>query len=154
MGFPKNLIFRTSARAILVAGVIVFTSWFSLPTYAAESGHDVIGRWKFTAVLDGTKITSMDEKEARRLLGHVMTIRKEGAKFDKEVCGHPDFVAERVEPDLYLKRADPYVTASSLKLRNPVTVVDISCTSVFIRNKNRLVIFWKGFYFDAVRMKN
>jgi hypothetical protein len=134
--------------------VITVAVCLPITIHAAEPGQQVIGRWKLTAVLDGTHIASMDEKQARTLLGHVFIIRKEGAEIEKHRCGRPDFETVRVEPNLYLQRTDPYVTAKSLALPNPVTVVDISCTSVFVKNKNRIAIFWDGFYFDAVRQEH
>lgn len=154
MKFSKSLTSWMRPRAVLVSSAIALAVLSPTTIHAAEPGQEVIGRWKLTSVLDGTHIASMDEKQARGLLGHVFTIRKEGAKIEKHICGRPDFETVRVEPNLYLEKNDPYVTAKSLALPNPVTVVDISCTSVFVKNKNRIAIFWNGFYFDAVRQKN
>jgi hypothetical protein len=153
MHILRRVPFYSFFHALLWTGAVAFAAWSPLTVRAAEPGQEVIGKWKLVAVLDATHIASMDEKEAKTLLGHVFSIRKEGAEFEKEVCGKPDFETQRVVPSLYLERADPYVTASSLSLPNPVTVVDIGCTSVFIKNRNKLVIFWNGFYFDAVRLK-
>jgi hypothetical protein len=154
MRFSNNFISRNRFRAIFVGNIIGLAVWPPFTAHAAAPGHEIIGKWKLTSVLDGTNVVSMDEKQAHKLLGHIFTIRKEGAEFDKYICGRPDFDTESVEPNLYLKRTDPYVTAKSLALPSPVTVIDISCTTVFIKNENRLVIFWSGFYFDAVRVRN
>jgi len=59
---------------------------------------------------------------------------------------------QQVEPTLHL-RQEFHASADGLKLPNPVTVVHLGCTSVFIRNSNKIVIFWKGWFFDAVRVK-
>lgn len=115
--------------------------------------RNVTGQWRFAAALDGAEITSLDEREARQLVGHIFTISKAKVKFDKRDCGETEFEAQNVEPRLYL-REEFHASGKKLGLPNPVTVVDISCTSVFIKNRNRLVIFWQGWFFDAVRIKN
>lgn len=140
-------------RAILTAGVMALALWSPFTLCAENPGQQVVGRWKLTSILDASHVASIDEKQARKLIGHIFVIGKDGARLDKETCGRSDFESEHVEPNLYLQRADPYVTGSSLALPSPVTVVDISCTSVFIKRKDRLVIFWSGFYFDAVRVQ-
>jgi hypothetical protein len=38
-------------------------------------------------------------------------------------------------------------------LPNPVTVVNLGCTVAFIKNRNRLVIHWGGWFFDARRAR-
>ena len=153
MRLPGRLISWMCVKAYLAQGALALAMWSPIALHAAEPGQEITGRWKLTAVLDSTQIVSIDEKEARKLLGHVFTIRKEGARFGSHICGRPDFETERVETNLYLEKTDPYVNAKSLALPNPVTVVDIACTSVFIKNKDRIVIFWDGFYFDALRLK-
>lgn len=152
MRFSNQHAVTARPKAILVGWFISLAICPTPPVSASEPGQEIIGRWRLTSVLDGTNIVSMDEKEAHNLVGHVFTIRKEGAEFEKHRCGRPDFDTERVEPNLYLRETDPYVTAKSLALPNPVTVIDISCTTVFVKNRNSLVIFWNGFYFNAVRL--
>ncbi|GAB3402772.1 hypothetical protein NX774_02185 [Massilia agilis] len=123
----------------------------SAPSYAGQAGHEIIGNWKFTSVLDGVDIAQMDEKQAQHLLGRVMTIRKDGIRFGDERCGADDFEVKRVEPNLYLD-SEARISAAKLYLPNPVTVVDTGCTQVFIKKPNKVVIFWNGFFFDAVRV--
>jgi hypothetical protein len=122
------------------------------PAKAAEPGHDVIGKWKLAAVLDSAEMTSIDETQARKLLGHVMTIGKDGVKFEGETCGAPDFETRRVDPDLYL-REEAHIGAARLALPNPVTLVDLSCTVAFLKKPDRLVLHWEGFFFDAIRVR-
>ena len=129
-----------------------FVAAASAPVDAAQPGHDVVGKWKISAVLDSAEMTSIDETQARKLLGHVMTISKDGVRFDGEACGAPNFDARRVDPNLYL-REEARIGAAKLGLPNPVTVVDLSCTVAFLKKPNRLVVHWEGFFFDAVRMR-
>ena len=96
-------------------------------------------------------IASLDEHEAQQLVGHVFVISKEKVKFDERDCGPTGFEAVAVVPELHLRK-EFHANAQKLRLPNPVTVVDLSCTSVFIKNRNKLVIAWKGWFFDAVRL--
>jgi hypothetical protein len=135
--------------------LIVALAVAAVPAQAASAKHyeqAVSGQWRLTAALDGADVTSLDEKEARRLVGRVLTIRKESVKFDDRTCGPSGFEAESVEPRMFV-REQFHAETTKLGLPNPVTVVDLSCTSVFIKSENRLVIAWKGWFFDAIRVK-
>lgn len=112
----------------------------------------VTGQWRLTKPIDSADITSLDEREAAQLVGHIFTIQKDKVGFGDHDCGPTEFEAQKVEPTLYLRKGFNS-KVDGLKLPNPVTVVEISCTAVFIRHPNKLVIFWKGWFFDAVRVK-
>ena len=131
---------------------LIFAMAFApaLAAQAVQPGQEVIGEWKLTSVLDGVGITSIDENQAKRLLGKVMTIQKDGTRFGTERCGAPSFDSKRVEPDQYL-RQEAHISAAKLRLPNPVTVVDIGCTQVFVKKTDEAVIFWDGFFFNAKR---
>lgn len=136
-------------HAYAALAMIASLTW--APLHAAQPAHEVIGDWRFTTVLDNVEITSIDDEQAKNLLGRVMAIRKEGTRFGDQTCGAPTLEAERVEPDLYVRR-EAQISARKLRLPNPVTVVNIGCTHVFIKRPNRAVIFWDGFFFDAVKI--
>lgn len=112
----------------------------------------VTGQWRFAKPIDSADITSLDEREAAQLVGRIFTIRKDKVAFGNEDCGATEFEAQKVEPTWFLRKGWNS-NVDGLKLPNPVTAVDISCTTVFILNRNRLVIFWDGWFFDAVRVK-
>jgi len=112
----------------------------------------VTGQWRFTAALDAADVASLDEREAAQLIGRVFTISKEQVKFGDRDCGSTNFEMLKVEPTLHL-RQEFHADAHGLRLPNPVTVVHLDCTSVFIRNPNKVVIFWQGWFFDAVRVR-
>ncbi len=112
----------------------------------------VTGEWRFTKPIDSADVASLDEHEAAQLVGHIFTIRKDKVAFGDQDCGDTEFEAQKVEPTLYLHQGFNS-KVEGLKLPNPVTVVEISCTSVFILNRNRLIIFWDGWFFEAVRVK-
>ncbi|BDT60008.1 hypothetical protein MasN3_35020 [Massilia varians] len=146
---PLFLIQRANILSLIVAATMTM-----LPSAHASDSIErrVTGEWKFTAALDGAEISSLDEREAQRLLGQVFTIRKDKVRFGKMDCGETQFEAQKVEPRLHL-REEFHASSKELRLPDPVTVVDLSCTSVFITKPNHLVIFWQGWFFDAVRVK-
>ncbi|TFW28024.1 hypothetical protein [Massilia horti] len=153
MVFRRCPTLRQCTTALSVAVALALAFWPTFST-AADGKYEraVSGNWKLTAALDGAHITSLDENEALQLVGRVFTIRKESVKFGSRVCGPSDFEAERVEPKIYLPEQF-HARAEKLGLPSPVTAVDLSCTTVFIKSPNRLVIFWEGWFFDAVRVK-
>lgn len=152
MPFSRCPALRMSACILPIVVAIVIAAWPTLSTAADKYEQAVTGKWKLTTALDGAEITSLDEREAQRLVGRVFTIQKDKVQFGSRVCGPSEFEAERVEPRRFL-REQFHASSEKLALPNPVTVVDLSCTSVFIRNRNRLVIAWDGWFFDAVRTK-
>jgi hypothetical protein len=140
-------------RACLLPFIAAFCMAAPSLGFAADSiEHAVTGKWRFTAALDAADISSLDEREAQQLVGHVFLISKGKVKFDQRDCGPTDFEVEKVEPKLHL-RQEFHASAEKLGLPNPVTIVDLNCTSVFIKNSNKLVIAWQGWFFDAVRVK-
>ena len=143
----------SSKRINILLLIVVITMSISPSAHASDPiERRVTGEWRFTAALDGAEIASLDENEAQQLLGQVFTIRKEQVKFGKMDCGKTAFEARKVEPQLHLREAF-HASSKQLGMPTPVTVVDLSCTSVFITKPNHLVIFWQGWFFDAVRVK-
>ena len=82
-----------------------------------------------------------------------MTIQKEGTRFGTESCGAPSFESKQVETNVYVHQ-EAKISATKLGLPNPVTVVDIGCTQMFIKKPDQAVIFWDGFFFSAQKVKS
>lgn len=140
------------ARILTTAIAIVVTAWPNSALYAAEQDRSVIGNWKLTAVLDSSEITALDDEDARKLVGQVLHIGADWIKLGGRVCNEPDFEVTRAETkDYFARRA--HASADRLGLPNPVTAVHISCTYVYKKAAGRLVVHWKGFFFDAVAQK-
>jgi hypothetical protein len=137
---------------------IVFAAAFALPlTALCDPGDEhrdlsVIGDWRLTTVLDITDISSLNDKQAKRLLGKVLTISENGVRLGKRECSASEFWAEHVVPELDIQEK-MRASAENLHLPNPVTVVELSCTYVYVRDKDHLVLLWGGAFFDAVRIK-
>lgn len=137
---------------VAAAAVTLGVALFSGSAAADGSDTNVVGRWKLTAVLDFADLASMDEKEARRLIGKSFVIDRRGFSFGKEKCGAATFASTWVEPTLYL-REEAWASAEKLGLPNPAEVIDLTCTIVLVKSKDRLVLHWDGFFFDAVRQR-
>lgn len=140
----------TRLRACLAA--LIFTI-VPVQQLQASEWHEkfVIGSWKLTAVLDSSEISALDDDEAKQLIGHVITISQDKVQLDDRVCDSPGFEVTKAET-YKLFREEAHASAKKLGLPNPVTAIEVSCTDVFIKSRNRLVVHWKGFFFDAVRM--
>lgn len=138
-----------SARCLLAV-------MFCLPHTAGNCSppetSPAIGNWKVTAVADFADMASMDVKQAQRMVGKLLQVRFDKVRFGKDVCDNPIFESKWVEPELYL-RQDAAASNARLHLPTPVEIVDLECTVVFFRQRDRVVFYWDGFFFDAVRVK-
>jgi hypothetical protein len=144
---------RASARlcALPAMAALVLATWPTLPLYAADQyNQSVIGMWKLTKVLDSSEISSIDDDDAEKLIGKVLTIAKDRVQLGDRVCSPPSFEATREDPQKHMDE-QAHASADKMGLPNPVTVVQLSCTVAFIKNPDRLVVHWKGYFFDAVR---
>ena len=150
MSYLRCTILRHRIHSFSIVTAIALAT--CAPLKAAQPGDAAIGDWRFTSVLDNVEITSIDDEQAKNLLGRVMKIRREGARFGDQTCGAPSLETERVEPNIYVRR-EAKISARKLRLPNPVDVVDIGCTHVFITQRDKAVIFWDGFFFSAVKIK-
>lgn len=152
MLFPRLLHLRQYAQTLACIGLLALAG---APTVAAQAGNEaqaVLGKWRLTAALDASEITSLNEHEAQQLVGRVFTVSKTHVTFGSRDCGAPALSVERVEPRLYL-REQAHASAARLRLPNPVSVVDLGCTVAFIKRQDRLVIHWQGWFFDASRVR-
>ena len=140
--------------SLLRAGgaALALACWPAPHLQAAEQlGTSVIGNWKLTAVLDSSEITSLDDQEAEALVGQIIMIGRDKVQLGDRVCESPSFEVTRAETNEYF-RDEAHASAKKLGLPNPVTSISVSCTFVHIKSRNRLVVHWKGFFFDAIRM--
>lgn len=152
MPFISTALFRYVRTVFLMMLIGFVTVPAASAAVSDAKDRSVIGKWILAATLDFADIASLDEIEAGRLVGRIVTISNEKLTFGELECTSPNFESERVEPGLYLR--DRYhADVSELGLPNPVTVVHLDCTSVFLKDRNRLVFFWKGWFFDAKRVQ-
>lgn len=135
-----------------VIGIAVMVLAFGPMVSARAEGQDksVIGQWKLTKVLDSSDISALDDDQAEQLVGHVFSIAIDKVQFRGRKCTDPDFEVTTGETNEYFERR-AHVSADRLGLPNPVTAVHVSCTYVYKKAPDKLVIHWKGYFFDAVR---
>jgi len=149
-------VYRASKHVLVIVVAIVHAAvpalWLATPAYAASEADSVLGRWRFTVPLDSAEITALDDGEAAALVGRIFTITKDRVAFGRRDCGAPSLDVMLVEPTLYL-REQAHASSENLKLPNPVAVVDLGCTVAFVKGPDKLTIFWKGWFFDAVRVR-
>lgn len=153
---PISFISSVLPRRTRVAAFMIALTLFAVPV-AAVSGDEyqelgVIGKWRLTTPLDGADITSLDDREAQQLVGRIFTIDKNHVRFGKRDCGPPELTADLVDPVWYL-REKAHTSAELLHLPSPVTVVRLGCTIAFIKNPKTIVLLWKGWFFDARRVR-
>ncbi|UGQ45118.1 hypothetical protein [Massilia endophytica] len=129
----------------------MLTSVRLAPVHAMDQGKEIIGSWRFTAALDTSEIAALDEREARQLVGRVLTIDKDRVELGSRICSAPSLETEWVEPRLYLLE-QAHASSQKLGLPNPVAVVELGCTIAFIKNPNQLIVHWKGWFYDAERV--
>ncbi|QBE65726.1 hypothetical protein [Pseudoduganella lutea] len=125
-----------------------------LPSASARDefrDRSVIGTWQLVSVLDFATIASLDAAETKTLLGKFLTISETAVRVGEELCSQPEFWAERVIPEPHMQEK-LHSSAQRLHLPTPVTMVELGCTDVYIRNPGQLVLLWGGAMFDAVRI--
>jgi hypothetical protein len=146
-------IFLKYARARMFAAMTAFAVVAAAPATADEYQEtSAIGKWKLTKALDAADIASLDNREANQLVGRIFIISKDHVRFGKRDCGAPELTAEIVEPTLFL-REEVRATSAELSLPNPVTVINLACTFAFSKDANHMIMFWKGWFFDAKRVR-
>lgn len=129
---------------------IAALQFLPLTLHANETNADVIGNWKIVKVLDSSEIASLSDRQARQLVGRLLKISGDKLEFAGRVCKKPDFERTQEKPVRYF-RESAHASSAKLGLPDPVTVVHVSCTYVYPKSDNEMVIHWKGFFFDALR---
>lgn len=116
-----------------------------------RAGRGYLGRWKLTKVPDSSQISAIDDKEAARLVGKTLVITKVEISLAGESCQDPEFERHYEDTVRYL-REEAHAVSGRLGLPSVVTVVDLACTEALIKDHNRIVLYWKGFFFDAIKL--
>lgn len=139
------------SRSFSILASIILLAWLAGPALAASVDRSVIGRWKLSAVLDSSEITAISDLQAQKLLGQVLYIGADKVVLGKRICKNPSFEVTKAETNSYFANS-AHVSAAKLGLPNPVTAVHINCTYVYKKAPNRMIVHWKGYFFDARRL--
>lgn len=128
-------------------------TFFAYAAVAADVGNmntDIFGIWKIVAVLDSADLSGMSDSKARSMVGKPVTIKSDRFEFNGTTCKSPTY-ARTVEDTVKHLREKGHVSSVNLHLPNPVTVIDATCTFIYLKRKGRIVVQWDGVYFDAVK---
>jgi len=121
------------------------------PAHAATPDYaDLLGSWKITKVLDSSDISALDDKQAAQLVGKTLVIKRDKVTLAGETCKEPEFEHHFEDTVRYL-REEAHAASGKLGLPTTVEVIDLACTEVLRKSHGKLVLYWKGFFFDAVK---
>lgn len=127
---------------------------FSLTPFAQASesqNADLIGNWRLIKVLDSSEITSIDDREAARLIGKTLTIRRDQVAVNGQSCDDPEFERHKESAARYI-REQAHAPVGRLGLPDTITVVDLSCAHAILKSPGRMVLYWQGFFFDVTKL--
>lgn len=143
---------RNAARllACSAAALLCTVSSIAPASQPVQANDDILGTWRITKVLDTSNITALDDKEAARLVGKTLTVELDKISLAGESCLDPEFERHYEDTVRYL-REEAHASAWKLGLPEVVTVIDLSCTEALVKGYNRIVVLWKGIFFDAVK---
>lgn len=122
----------------------------SLPAHAQQPNDDILGRWRITKVLDSSEISALDDKEAAALVGKAFIVEPDKVSLAGEVCKEPEFNRHYEDTVRYL-REEAHASSWKLGLPEVVPIIDLSCAEALVKDSNKIVVYWKGFFFDAVK---
>jgi hypothetical protein len=145
MHLPRISTLHTAFAAALALPLCIASAQTAQPANA-----DILGTWKLTRVLDSSEITAMDDKEAAGLVGKIAIISPEKISLAGEACPPPEFERRR-EPTAKYIRENAHAPVGRLGLPDTVTVIHLGCTEAFIKGKGKIVFYWNGFFYDAVK---
>lgn len=135
--------------------LLTVTAMLALVAHTAQAkrpGKDavILGTWTLTKVLDSADIASLTDQQAAALVGKTMVVRRDSVMFNGEPCRAPDLVGHRADAAKYM-REGYHARVGYLGLPDTITVVDLDCTEAFLKSKEKIVVFWRGYFFDAKR---
>jgi len=140
-------------RAVPAVAALAIAICLPQPVHAAAPDYaDLLGSWRLTKVLDSSEISALDDKEAARLVGKTLVIARDKVSLAGETCKEPEFEHHFEDTVRYL-REEAHAASGKLGLPGVVEVIDLSCTEVLRKNHNKVVLYWKGFFFDAVKQE-
>jgi hypothetical protein len=137
--------------------LLVVSALFALAVDTAharkpENDADILGAWTLTKVLDSAEIASLTDQQAAALVGKVMLVRRDSVMFNGEPCRAPELTRHREDTAKYM-REGYHARVGYLGLPDKITVIDLDCTEAFIKGKEKIVVFWQGYFYDAIKQR-
>jgi hypothetical protein len=140
---------RTSGRLLTVTAMLALATP-SAPAKQPERDADILGNWKLIKVLDSADVASLTDQQAAALVGKTMVVRRDSVMFNGEPCRAPELTRHREDAAKYM-REGYHARVGYLGLPDTITVIDLDCTEAFLKSKGKIVVFWQGYFFDAVK---
>lgn len=140
----------TSARLLAATVFFALTSQSAVANQP-EKDADIFGTWTLTKVLDSADVASMDDKQAAALIGKTMVVRRDSVVFGGEPCRAPELTRHRERAAKYV-REGYHARVGYLGLPATVTVIDLDCTEAFLKSNGKIVVFWDGYFYDAIKL--
>ena len=142
-------VLRTSRHLLTAAAMLALVVY---PVQAKQPGKDtdILGTWTLTKVLDSADVASLTDEQAAALVGKTMVVRRDGVVVDGEPCREPELTRHREDAAKYM-REGYHARVGNLGLPDTVTVIDLDCTEAFLKSKGKIVVFWQGYFFDAMK---
>jgi len=139
----------------IVGRLVVMTTLFAMAAHTAhakkpDKDADILGTWTLTKVLDSADIASLTDQQAAALVGKVLVVRRDSVMFNGDPCRAPGLTRRRQDAAKYV-REGYHARVGGLGLPDIVTVVDLDCTEAFLKEREKIVVFWQGYFYDAVR---
>lgn len=135
------------------AVALVITAWAPLLACAAEPiNTDLVGTWKLTKVLDSSEVSSIDDAEAAALVSKTLVIANDRVTVAGESCRKPPMFTRHYEDAAQYIRESAHAPVGRLGVPTTVEAVDLACTEALMKGYNKIVVYWKGFFFDAVKL--
>ena len=141
---PKTL---SRATVILMIASASQAGWADV----SNNSNELVGTWTLTKVLDSSSIASIDDTEAADLVGKALVIAPDKITVAGESCRkRPTFTRHYEDAARYI-RETAHAPVDRLGIPTTVEAVELSCTEALIQGYNKIVVYWKGFFFDAVK---
>jgi hypothetical protein len=142
--------FLRVSRNVLSAAVV-----FALVTHPVQAKRpkkdaDILGTWTLTKVLDSADVASLTDEQAAALVGKTMVVQRDIVMFDGEPFRAPELTRHREDAAKFM-REGYHARVGYLGLPDTITVIDLDCTEAFLKGKGKIVVFWRGYFFDATK---
>lgn len=141
-------------RALPRATALIIITCTPLAAGAAgQTNDELVGTWTLTKVLDSSEITSIDDAEAAALIGKTVVITPDTLTVAGDTCKKPPRFTHHFEDAARYIRETAHAPVGRLGVPTTVEAVDLTCTEALIKGYNRIVIYWQGIFFDAVKQE-
>lgn len=141
----------------LIRKVLLFSTFFiaasaELPARALEPDNGgLLGTWRITKLLDSSEISSIDDAEAAALVGQALVIASDKVTVAGERCRKPPKFTRHFEDTAQYVRETAHAPVGRLGLPTTVEAVELACTEALVKDYQKIVVYWKGYFFEATR---